>query len=158
MLINHPLPRTYLPAIPCNGGQRESCSGLSLSEARSSNRSYVVPQRLSYWQTAAAAAQTRYHRHLKDLRRLQRLVWLLCGRWRGWLLWWVGSTHGGCLIADFSWKLVKAQVRSIHLSLSFWTAQHSPTPTTNFFNCPYVLCDDVSMSVSFTSYITIRIP
>jgi hypothetical protein len=50
------------------------------------------------------------------------------------------------MVADFSWKLVQAQVRT-HLSLSFWTAPHHNTPTT-FLNCPHVLCD-VSMSVSF---------
>ena len=85
-------------------------------------RDLVVPQRLKYWQTAAATAQATYRRHLEDLRRLQQLVWLPCGRWEGsvavmgwWRSWWL-------LDCRFFWEISAGP--SSHPSFS---ASYTPT-------------------------------
>ena len=104
--------------VALGGGWQKSCSGLSSSEARSSTRSCWF-MLLLRWRIVGT---------LRIYVGSNGSFGCRMDVGKGWLLWWVGGAHGGCLIADFSWKLVWAQV-CIHLSLSFWTAPHSPTPT-----------------------------
>jgi hypothetical protein len=53
--------------VALDGRQRESCSGFSSSEARSSKRSCGTAA-AEFWQTAATAAQATYRWHPEDLR------------------------------------------------------------------------------------------